>query len=273
MDQLQIEPMPGGWTNDNYRVIAGDEIFVLRVSGAHSDALGIEREAERDAARAAEVRGLGAEIVRFLEPEGHLVTRFIPGRLFPWDAAPPLEDALRMLDVLQEVHSFPASRYIFSPFRMVERYLSRTRDAGGHLPDDAAELLARLRVLEKQNSGAPTCFCHNDASLGNFIAGEDGRMRLLDWEVAGMNDPLFDLATLIVGHMHDAQSEAEIVNAYVARRGRVDAARLEAMKFLYELREASWSLLHDTLVGDAGPLSAEFRDAADRFFAAARQRL
>ncbi len=270
---LLVEPLPGGWTNDNYRVIAGAGAFVLRVNGAHADALGIDREAERDAARAAERRGVGAEIVCFLEPEGHLVTRLIRGRGFPWDAAPALEDALRMLDVLREVHAFPATKRVFSPFGVVRRYLERTRSAGGPLPDDAPDLLARVRSLEQRGSEGQRCFCHNDAGLGNFIAGEDGRMRLIDWEYAGMNDPLFDLATLIVGHLHGARSEAALVDAYVAQGGEVDPVRLDAMKFMYELREASWSLLHYTLVGGSSPLAPEFREAADRFFAAARRRL
>ena len=130
-----------------------------------------------------------------------------------------------------------------------------------------------VRSLEQLGSEGQRCFCHNDAGLGNFIAGEDGRMRLIDWEYAGMNDPLFDLATLLVGHLHGARSEAALVDAYVAQGGEVDPVRLDAMKFMYELREASWSLLHYTLVGGSGPLAPAFRDAADRFFAAARRRL
>ena len=49
--------------------------------------------------------------------------------------------------------------------------------------------------LEKTIGTIDLCFGHNDLLAGNFI--DDGRrLWLIDWDYAGFNSPLFDLANL-----------------------------------------------------------------------------
>jgi thiamine kinase-like enzyme len=76
-------PLSGGITNHNFKVDVRGETFVLRMGGAQTGLLGIDRRVEHEASlRAAEV-GLGPEVAGFLEEEGWLVTRFIDGRPIP----------------------------------------------------------------------------------------------------------------------------------------------------------------------------------------------
>lgn len=273
-EDLRVAPLEGGWTNQNFRVDLGSESFVLRVAGAHSALLGIDRQVEREALDRAAGSGLGPEVTAFLLPEGHLVTRFIHGRTFPWDCAPSADHALRMVAAARAIHAFPASGGAYSPFRAVERYLRSTQEAGGTLPGDIAALCERAGAAEARSDarGDPSCYCHNDLSLGNFIEDDSGRLRVLDWEYAGVGDPFFDLATLVVGHGHDADVEQELLAAYCVGAIRdPDRERLRDMKLMYALREATWAELHWTLCHGSGPLAAEFRGAADDFFDRARR--
>jgi thiamine kinase-like enzyme len=274
VDDLRIEPLEGGWTNHNYRVEVGGDSFVLRVSGPHVAVLGIDRRAERAALAAAARGGLGPEVSVFLLPEGHQVTRFIEGRTFPWHRAPALPDALRMVEAAREIHAFPHEGVEYSPFRAVDRYISATERAGGKLPDDIGGLCERARAAECRSAarGDASSFCHNDLSLGNFVEDRACRLRVLDWEYAGMGDGFFDLATLVVGHAHDAKTERVLLESYCA--GTVsdrDRERLRDMKLMYALREATWAELYGTLCGAAAPLAGEFRRAADDFFGRARE--
>src|SRR5207248_773593 len=50
-----IEPLGGGITNRNFRVVAGGETFVLRIGGEDTELLGIDRDVEHDASRAGRV--------------------------------------------------------------------------------------------------------------------------------------------------------------------------------------------------------------------------
>ena len=43
---LRITPLGGGITNQNYRIDAGDESYVLRIAGVKTELLGINRETE-----------------------------------------------------------------------------------------------------------------------------------------------------------------------------------------------------------------------------------
>jgi len=72
-----------GLTNCNYQVTVDGERFFLRVSGQNTAQLGINRAYEVVALRNAAASGLAPEVVAFLLPEGHLVTRWVEGR--HWD--------------------------------------------------------------------------------------------------------------------------------------------------------------------------------------------
>ena len=76
---LQVERI-SGLTNANYLVTVDGERYVLRVSGKNSARLGINRQHEVAALKAAASMGIGPQVVSFLLPEGHLVTRWIDGR-------------------------------------------------------------------------------------------------------------------------------------------------------------------------------------------------
>ena len=79
----RVEVLGGGITNHNLKVEVDGEHFVLRVAGKGTELLGIDREVELEATRAAAAAGIGPEVVAFVEPEGWLVTRFVDGEVPP----------------------------------------------------------------------------------------------------------------------------------------------------------------------------------------------
>jgi thiamine kinase-like enzyme len=88
--------------------------------------------------------------------------------------------------------------------------------------------------------------CHNDLLNANFI--DDGeRIRIVDWEYAGMGDPFFDLGNFSVNHGLDADEDAILLAAYegVARPARL--ARLRLMRVVSDFREAMWGVLQQAL--------------------------
>ena len=58
---------------------------MLRISGENTTRLGIDRGCELAALQAAAAAGLGPQVVAYLPPEGHLVTRWIDGQ--HWEAS------------------------------------------------------------------------------------------------------------------------------------------------------------------------------------------
>ena len=82
-EEPRVEVLGGGITNHNFKVDAAGGPYVLRIAGRDTDALGIDRSVEHEAALAAAAVGVGPEVVAFVEPEGYLVTRFIEGSIVP----------------------------------------------------------------------------------------------------------------------------------------------------------------------------------------------
>jgi thiamine kinase-like enzyme len=84
--------------------------------------------------------------------------------------------------------------------------------------------------------------CHNDLLNGNFI--DDGeRIRIVDWEYAGLGDPFFDLGNFSVNHGLTAAEDAVLLAAYEGEVRPPRAARLLLMRIASDFREAMWGVL------------------------------
>ena len=84
--------------------------------------------------------------------------------------------------------------------------------------------------------------CHNDLLNANFI--DDGeRIRIVDWEYAGMGDPFFDLGNFSVNHGLSPDEDAVLLEGYEGEVRSSRAARLRLMRITSDFREAMWGVL------------------------------
>lgn len=244
---LDVRPF-GGLTNTNYLVTANGEEFVVRVSGGNSDLLDINRESELEALMAAAAAGIGPEIVRFFLPEGHLITRRIEGRHLSAEEYRMPENLQRVVQAAKRVHGLPPMKGAFSPFRRVESYARKAESFGVSLPHDFDVFLARMRRIEADQlgDGQPWLrLCHNDLFSVNFL--DDGGIRIVDWEFAGMGDIYFDLAALVYAYDSDGPlrpgDQQYLLECYFGDVTAVHRTRLDGMKFALLFFTAMWGLV------------------------------
>ena len=57
--------------------------------------------------------------------------------------------------------------------------------------------------------------CHNDPLCENWV--KSGKMYLIDWEYAGMNDGMWDLADISIEAKYDAALDEQLLEAYFER--------------------------------------------------------
>src|SRR5207244_9304708 len=96
--------------------------------------------------------------------------------------------------------------------------------------------------IEAARGPLPLVPCHNDLLNANFI--DDGsRIRIVDWEYAGMGDIFFDLANFAVNHELDEDGRAELLTAYFGDVRPADVRALEMMRFMSLFREAMWGVV------------------------------
>lgn len=247
-----MQPL-GGLTNANYLVTVDAERFVLRVSGQNSALLGIDREFEREALEAAAAAGIGPDLVHVLLPEGHLVTRFIEGRHWTAEEYRTATNLQRMVETVKRLHSLPAIRASFCPFRRVEAYARHARRLGVPFPGDFdafVESMGAVEAAQRRDGSAWLGFCHNDLFSVNFL--DDGLVRLVDWEFAGMGDIYFDLAALVYAYdTHSplpAEQQEYLLECYFGEVTGAHRARLEGMKYMLLFFTAMWGLLQQGLL-------------------------
>jgi aminoglycoside phosphotransferase (APT) family kinase protein len=157
------------------------------------------------------------------------------------------------VDTLVALHAVDPTRAGLASFGRPERFNARhlarilrlVADAGGAPPPSFAPLTAWLLGRTPPERGGVVV--HHDYRIGNVVLAPDGLFRVaavLDWELATLGDPLWDLAYLVAswpvpdtpptptqalgaalledGYPH----RSEVVARYAARSGR-DVAGLE----------------------------------------------
>lgn len=244
--------LDGGITNRNYKQRLGGVDYVLRVTGKDTRVLGIDREAEVAATRAANLAGIAPAVAHYLPDEECLVTRFVEGR--PVSAA-ELRDPYTLRQVatsIRTIHQIPPSfTTSFSSFAIGRRYRDETLARDGTVPEafgPATAIADRIAAALHGPEHAPVP-CHNDLLTANFI--DDGsRIRIVDWEYAGMGDRYFDLGNLSVNNGFDEDDDHRLLEAYF---GSADAPRrfaaLRLMRVMSDYREAMWGVVQ-TVVSD-----------------------
>jgi thiamine kinase-like enzyme len=264
---LTLTPLTGGITNRNFLItIAGAaDRYVIRLAGNDTHLLGISREVEHAATVAAAGVGVGPEVVAFIRPEGYLVTRFIEGAPVSMEQVHDPATLRRVADSIRRVHGGPAIPGLFVPLRVAEAYLALARSRGIAEPGHWNEALAAGHRIERALLGAPLVLlpCHNDLLNANFI--DDGeRIRIVDWEYAGMGDPFFDLGNFSINHELTPDEDVALLSAYDQTNAPDPArlARLTLMRVVSDFREAMWGVLQQGI----STLDVDFVAYADEHF-------
>jgi len=244
---LTLTALSGGITNRNYLVTLADrpDRYVIRLAGNDTYLLGISREVEHAATVAAAGVGVGPEVTAFIRPEGYLVTRFIEGSPVSDEAVRQPETLERVAASLRRIHDGPAIPGLFVPLRIVESYRALAAARGVRIPAEyelAAAIGRRIELACLADPLEPRP-CHNDLLNANFI--DDGvRIRIVDWEYAGMGDPFFDLGNFSINHELPRDADETLLTAYdggAPRTARL--ARLTLMRVVSDFREAMWGVL------------------------------
>ena len=76
----QVTPLPGGLTNQNFKVTTPDGVFVARIFSDGGDLLAIDREHEYRNSVLAAAAGVGAPVIEFRPQDRALVLGFVEGR-------------------------------------------------------------------------------------------------------------------------------------------------------------------------------------------------
>jgi thiamine kinase-like enzyme len=237
----RVAELGGGITNRNFKVEVDGEVFVLRMGGAKTGLLGIDRASEYAAGRRAFEVGVGPEVTRFVPDEGWLVARFIDGRTISLDEMRRPETLARVARALRRFHEAAPIPGRFDAFAVVDEYRTKAEAHGVAIPAEFSGARALADRIHSARGAQRLVACHNDLLNANFL--DDGEIRIVDWEYAGMGDRFFDLANFSVNHEFGVEDDRRLLGAYFGDEREGDLGSLRLMRFMSDFREAMWGVL------------------------------
>jgi len=242
---VRIEPLKGGLSNEI--LLATDDAgrHVVRI-GRDYPFHHVFRDRERMAARAAHDAGF-APAVEYAEP-GLMVTAFIGARTYGPDEV--RANAARIATLLRRFHEemprhVSGAGFMFWVFHVIRDYALTLKAGGSRMAGALPRYLALADALERAQKPLPIVFGHNDLLPANFL--DDGeRLWLIDFEYAGFNTAMFDLAgTASNAGMSQAEGEAFLETYFGAPPDAALKRAHAAMQCASLLREAMWSMVSE----------------------------
>lgn len=242
---VKIWPLNGGITNRNYGVEQEDgQRFAVRL-GHDIPLHGVMRFNELAAASAAARAGISPSIF-FSEP-GVLITQLLPGRTLTPEAIRLPHNRQHIVALLKLCH---AGKFLRGPllafwvFHINRSYAADLARDGSRIAAQLPALMALNEQLERRVGPAEIVFGHNDLLAGNIF--DDGeRLWLLDWDYAGFNSPLFDLANLSSNNGFSPPEDTQLLQEYYGLVTEAMWRGFLAMKCASLLREALWSAISE----------------------------
>lgn len=239
-----IAPIPGGRTNENFRVDAGGRTYFARI-GVDLPHHNISRKTEIRCIGLAAAAGVSPPVLH--AADGILVTEFVPGVTLV-QGQPVGDDVLvRLAHALGRLFGRPAPADLppFDPVDICRGYLAAlpANTLGASSLARAADILAATPRLTDRT------LIHADLIPENVIVAQDS-LAIVDWEYAGRGDPAVDVAAVVMNFALDARQAALFVDTH----GGVELELVRALEPVMALREVLWCETQRHFVGVRGDL-------------------
>jgi thiamine kinase-like enzyme len=238
--KVDVSPLSGGLTNENYLVEVEGERYVMRLPGQSTELLSIDRENEVFNTKAAAETGIGPRVLEHVPGLDVMVLEFIPGPTMSAETLQSVHMARRMASSFKTLHSAPRFLQDFNMFRLIENYLRIVDEHGVMIPRGYRDKLPVVAEIERAVSvhALPAVSCHNDLLCENFI--DDGEsLRIVDFELSGNNDPCFDLGNTAQEAIFGEDLREVLCEAYF---GRPDPRQLARMNLFAVMSDVGWTL-------------------------------
>lgn len=196
--------------------------------------------------------GIGARVLQALPDIPAIVLEYIDGRTLDTADLSRPDYVPRIGHAIRELHSkAPRMRNAIVIWRFLDDYLALVDRYSLVPPDGLLDYLPAVRRIQAALAcrALPAVPSNNDLLAKNIM--DDGRIRLIDYDFSGMNDPMFDVGDLAMEGDYDPARIRLLCEAYFGWHDPVQYARARLFGIAAQY---TWSLLFvgmDRLLSDS----------------------
>lgn len=212
-DIREIKVLKKGMTNRSFLFTVNDESYIMRIPGEGTDQL-INRKEEADIYKKIDPYHLCDPII-YINPEnGYKITKFYNNSR----VCDPnnLGDLQKCVSFLRKFHKLNLKvDHTFDLFGKIDFY-EQLWDDQPSIFKDYAQTKENILSLKSfiDSCGKDWCLTHIDAVPDNFLFLENGDIKLIDWEYAGMQDPHVDIAMFCIYSLFDPDQVDQFIDLY-----------------------------------------------------------
>jgi len=237
--QGSFQAIDAGLSNYAWQVTASGADRFVRLARAGNQQFGADLAAEAQVVSLAAAAGLAPAVVRCDPAARLLVTQWIAGTDGSLGAGRTGQVIDRVAAALRQLHALvppPGLRKV--SFAQQARRLQALLPVDAQGPEFAALAPAVFARLDDPRVGL--VICHHDVHARNMILDADERLWLVDWEYAGLGDPLFDLASFASQADLPESAEQRLVEQYFRGGGALDPQRLPLARWAFDYVQWLW---------------------------------
>jgi thiamine kinase-like enzyme len=242
--RLDWRQLHGGLAHVTYAVTAGDtDRYVVKFLTQEMDDFGLMIPIDDLIANtvAAGESGVGARVIQALPEIPSIVLEYIDGRTLDTpDLAHP-DYIPRIARALADLHLHaPPMRNTTVIWKFLEDYLALVGQHSLACPAGILDWLPTVRRIQAALAVHPLPLTpsNNDLLAKNIM--DDGRIRIIDYDFSGMNDPMFDVGDLAMEGDYDPGQIRVACHAYFGTHDPVQYARASLFGIAAQY---TWSLL------------------------------
>lgn len=207
-----IHTLKKGMTNRSFSFECNNKRYIMRIPGEGTDKL-IDRKEEYDVYQQIKDEPY-TENILYLDPNnGYKLSEFLENTRN--SEADDWEDVIKSMDLLRKFHQEKLQvNHQFDIWKQIEFY-ENLRDTPSAYKDF---LITKENVLNLkqfiQDNIHQWSLCHIDANADNFLINQQGKIFLIDWEYAGMQDPDLDIAMYAIYAGYNKQQFDKLIDIY-----------------------------------------------------------
>ncbi|MFS0862196.1 sugar phosphate nucleotidyltransferase [Fredinandcohnia sp. 179-A 10B2 NHS] len=227
-----IQPVKIGMTNRSFLFEIDKKKYICRIPGEGTENL-INRVEEYQSLQAVIPLNITENIIYIDPKSGIKISEFEKeARNVDTNNETEIRKCMNMIHKLHNSNIVVPHSFNFEKNILFYEELCKDNDAilFEDYPLVRAKMSELLSILKRMN--LPSAFCHIDAHVDNFLVLPNGEFKLIDWEYAGMCDPVIDLSMFALYSNYNDEQLEKIMGYYFEGNGPTVEERLRIYMYI-----------------------------------------